>query len=98
MGRCPGMTGERKRTLMLYPKNEKAYDLELTTNCISNTEENVTYITYGVRLRLHNGIEVFHYKDVSFYRGYLRRYLDLILKSAVPYYQIEDLIEDYLLY
>jgi hypothetical protein len=82
---------------MLCHKDERAYDLELPTGYISGEEENTTYITYGVRLRLRNGTEIFHYRDISFHLEHLRQYLDLILRSDVPYYQVGDLMEDYLL-
>jgi hypothetical protein len=82
---------------MLRREKDRKYSLELTTNHIVDDEEHISYVAFGVRLVLHSGEEIFHYKDISFHQERLQQYLNLILKSDVPYYQIQDLIEDYLL-
>jgi hypothetical protein len=77
-------------------EKEQAYSLELTINRLFHEEERISYTAFGVRLILHSGKELFHHKDISFHQERLQQYLDLILKNDVPYYQIEELIEDYL--
>ncbi|MDR0406301.1 MAG: hypothetical protein LBH54_05805 [Clostridiales bacterium] len=71
------------------------YQLELTENHLQNPENHAPYTAYGVRL-VHNGAELLDYKDVDFNQARLRRYLRLIAESEVPYYHINDLIEDYI--
>jgi hypothetical protein len=75
-------------------KSDYAYSISLTMRRVMHLDVGVSYTIYGVRVTLSSG-EVALERDVGFDGERLLRRLRLIAQRRVPYYQVEDMINDY---
>jgi hypothetical protein len=75
-------------------KNDYAYSMSLTVRRVIHLDEGISYTIYGVRVTLSTG-QVALERDVGFDGERLLRRLRLIAQRRVPYYQVEDMINDY---
>ncbi|MDR2421194.1 MAG: hypothetical protein LBD49_03695 [Oscillospiraceae bacterium] len=75
-------------------KNDYAYSLSLIARRVVHLDDGVSYTVYGARLTLPCGKVAFE-RDFSFNGASLLRRLRLISERCVPYYQVEDMLNDY---
>jgi hypothetical protein len=78
--------------------SEQGYALEITSDNIVDLDECLSYKAYGLRLTLNDsGEPVLDIKNIALTRTELESRVAAIVRNNVPYYQIKDIIDDYLL-
>ncbi|MDR1066412.1 MAG: hypothetical protein LBL35_03115 [Clostridiales bacterium] len=71
--------------------------LEITSNNVVDFDECVSYRSYGLKIISDKDGHCLNFKNISIKKSELEHRISTIINNDVPYYQIKDVLDDYLI-